>query len=144
MIYGDPETEWDFGVYLEDEDPFFGDMSEVARGLVRHVKVAREIRDSAAPVITGYAWEKFCKYIGIELSGLRTVDLTIWSSSGSTAGFPLLGEDGEGRKKMEREWREWSIVKELMEVGELRKARITWWGFDGEWQERGQGQVSNS
>jgi hypothetical protein len=55
-----------------------------------------------------------------------------------------LGEDGEGRRKMERKWREWGIVKGLMEVGELRKARITWWGFDGEGQERGQGQVFES
>jgi hypothetical protein len=66
VLYGNPGTEWDFGIYLEAVDPFFGDQSEVARGFVRRVKVAREIRDGAAPGTTNYAWEKFCKYIDTE------------------------------------------------------------------------------
>lgn len=144
MLYGNPKTEWDFGIYLEAVDPFFGDRSEVARSFVRNVKVARELRDESAISTADYAWEKFCKYIDTEMQGLRTVDLTIWSNSGSTAEFPPLGGEGDGRNEMERKWREWGIVKGLMEVGELRRVKVTWWGFDGEGQERGRGQVFDS
>jgi len=144
VLYGNPKTEWDLGVYLEAVDAFFGDRSEVARSFVRSVKVAREIRDGNVAGTVDYAWEKFCKYIGAEMPGLRTVDLTIWSSSGSTTEFPPLGEEGEGRKEMERKWREWGLVKGLMGLGELRRARVTWWGFDGKGQERGQGQGFDS
>jgi hypothetical protein len=140
VLYGNPKTEWDFGFYFEAVDAFFSDRSEVARGFVRHVKVAREICDGMAAGTVEYAWEKFCKYIGTEMPGLRTVDLTIWSSSGSTTEFPLLGGEGEDTKEMESRWKDWGFVKGLMGLGELRRARVTWWGFDGKGQERGQGQ----
>jgi hypothetical protein len=144
ILYGNPKTEWDFGIYLEAVDPFFSDRSEAARSFVRHVKVAREIRVGNAIGIVDYAWEKFCKYVSANMRGLRTVELTIWASSGSTAEFPPLGGEGEGRKEMERLWREWGLVEGLMGVGELRRLRVTWWGFDGEGHERGQGQGFDS
>jgi hypothetical protein len=152
VLYGALDTEWDFGTSIEAVAPFFGDRSQEARNCVGHVKVAREIRDGAASEYVDYAWERFCKYITTELLGLRTVDLTIWSSSGSTASFPSSilpegTEEKESEAEMGRKWKEWEFTKRLLEKEGLRNAKVTWWGFQGsKWegnvegvQERGQG-----
>ncbi|PMD48831.1 hypothetical protein L207DRAFT_17923 [Hyaloscypha variabilis F] len=147
VLYGGLNVEWDFGTSIEAVAPFFGDRSEVARQCVRYVKVAREIRDAGGMEGVDYSWEKFCTYINTELLSLRSVDLTIWSSSGSATGFPPSfpsseNDGGLGKGEEERKWREWVFIKKLVEVEGLRKARVTWWGFQGGekgTQERGQG-----
>jgi hypothetical protein len=152
VLYGALDTEWDFGTSIEAVAPFFGDRSQEARNCVGRVKVAREIRDDAASEYVDYAWERVCKYITTELLGLRTMDLTIWSSSGSTASFPASilpegTEEKESEVETGRKWKEWEFTKRLLEKEGLRSAKVTWWGFQGsKWegdvegvQERGQG-----
>ncbi|KAE9376642.1 hypothetical protein N431DRAFT_332204 [Stipitochalara longipes BDJ] len=148
LLYGSPKVEWDFGTNIEAVAPFFGDRSLVARQYIRHIKVAREIRDGSGKEGVDYGWERFCTYISAELSNLGSVDLTIWSSSGSAAGFPsslltsLIPEEKESKEEEERKWREWEFIKKLVEVEGLRKAKVTWWSFQGGGkggEERGQG-----
>ena len=136
--------EWDFGTCVEAVEPFFGDRSAAARGCVRHVKVAREIRDRGKE--RDYGWERFCNFVCEELMGLKRVDVTVWSSSGRVDGFPGEGGDeGDGiglGKGSEERWREWEFVRRLLEVESLRLARVTCWGFQGGengGEERGQG-----
>jgi hypothetical protein len=136
VLYGASDTEWDFGTSIEAMAPFFGDRSQEARNCVGRVKVAREIRDDATSEHVDCAWERFCKYITTELLGLRTVNLTIWSSSGSTASFPSSilpegTEEKESEVEMRRKWKEWEFTKRLLEKEGLRNAKITWWGFQG-------------
>jgi hypothetical protein len=137
VLYASPNVEWDFGICLEAVSPFFSDRSTIARQCVRYIKVAREIRDDAGSQSVDYGWEKFCTYISSSLLNLRTVDLTIWSSTRSTAGFPSSGAEGE--KEVERKWKEWEFIRELMGIEGLRRAEVTWWGCQGEEKERGQG-----
>lgn len=40
---------------------------------------------------------------------------------------------------MERKWKEWEFIRELMGIEGLRRAEVTWWGCQGEEKERGQG-----
>lgn len=140
VLYGALDTEWDFGTSIEAVAPFFGDRSQEARNCVGRVKVAREIRDNAASEYVDSAWERVCKYITTELLGLRTVDLTIWSSSGSTASFPASilpegTEEKESEVETGRKWKEWEFTKRLLEKEGLRNAKVTWWGFQGsEWE----------
>lgn len=130
VLYGGLETEWDFGTNLEAVPAFFGDRSEVARQCVRHIKVAREIRDAVGQEgLKDLGWEKFCTYISSSLPNLKIVDLTIWSSSGSILLFP---SEKEGDKEVEKKWREWEFTHGLLNMEGLRRAKVTWWGFQGE------------
>ena len=136
LLYAAPGVSWDFGISIEAVGPFFGDRSQVARECVRNLKVAREIRDGGiGEKEVDYSWNRFCGFVAEELVGLRTIDLTIWSSSGGVEGFPSI--DGPGEKEVARRWREWEWIQELL--GQERKARVTWWGFQGEGVMRGQG-----
>jgi hypothetical protein len=154
ILYGSSETVWDFGVHLEALKAFWGDRSAEARRSVRGVRVAREIpcletREGTIAKITDGRWVAICEFLKSELVNLRTLDLTIWSSSGSTASFPVLAsaelgegesesgswveeESGERERREEemRRWREWEWTADLLKMDALRQARITWWGFE--------------
>jgi hypothetical protein len=154
VLYGSLGVEWEFGNSLEAVGAFWGDRSSVARVCVRSVGVAREVPDGMygdgsvrEPV--DHAWEKFCRYVGEELPSLRTLNLTVWSSSGSTVSFPSTDvgegiEGGGGRKEVERKWREWEWIRGLLGIESLRKAKVTWWGFQGAEGQEGRGSGFDS
>ncbi len=135
LLYGAMDAVWDFGTSLEAVAAFWGDRSMEARGCVRGIRVAREVpNDGFDTEYSDRVWENFCSYIAAELRNLRTLDLTIWSSSGSITSFPSggveTGEDDE--KELELKWREWDWISGLLEMQSLRNAKVTWWGFQGE------------
>ena len=181
VLYAGKGVVWDFGVHLEALEAFWGDRSREARALVRNVRVAREIpalAPAVAPALENESgndgvggvegegvvsserqvdprWVGFCEFVRAELTGLRSLDLTVWSSSGSTASFPVSGSgagagaaggDGDGDEGVEkkvqeqelRRWREWEWTHDLLQMGALRQARITWWGFEGMKGENGE------
>lgn len=74
--------------------------------------------------------------------GLRELDLTIWTGSGSVAAFPAMQEkevEEEMGWEVEREveamqlkrWRDWEWTCDLLKLESLKKAKITWWRFQG-------------
>jgi hypothetical protein len=158
VLYGSSDTIWDFGVHLDACRAFWGDRSPSARRLVKSLRVAREIPcfDDGKSA-TDARWVAFCAVLQAELLGLRSLDLTIWSSTGSAASFPVsiaaipsFGGDGNAdweefetvsrkRKEEERKWREWESISELLDMEALRMARITWWGFENLGVGRGEG-----
>jgi len=153
VLYSGKGVEWEFGISLEAVAAFFGDRSAVARSCVRSIGVAREVPDGDEVVgkPVDYAWEKFCRFVVEELPNLRTVSLTVWASSGSTVNFPSgnwnggqEGEGGERKKEMERKWREWDWVRGLLAMENLRRARVTWWGFQGGEGQEGRGSGFDS
>jgi hypothetical protein len=91
-------------------------------------------------------WVTFCGFLEREMKGVRGLDLTIWSSSGSVASFPTTTSLEGGRldvedqvlKEKEKElewqikWREWEWTRDLLRMEALRKAKVTWWGFEGQ------------
>jgi hypothetical protein len=144
VLYGANGVLFDFGIYLEALSPFFRDRSERARNSVRSVRIAREIpevdnREGDDAVSKGVdpRWESLCAFLKQELVGLRSLDLTMWSSSGSVASFPSstgssvqMVEDEEMVKMLAVErWREWEWTRDLLQLEALRKAKITWWGY---------------
>ena len=153
VLYGSSEAVWDFGVHLEALKAFWGDRSENARKLARNVRVAREIpclenREGVVSKEVDPRWVSLCEFLKTELTGLRTLDLTVWSSSGSISSFPVssstsVATDGvesgdwdvdEEVEKMVKEeelkrWREWEWTHDLLQMEALRQARIIWWGF---------------
>lgn len=153
ILYAGKDVAWDFGIHLEALKGFWGDRSESARRVVRNVRIAREIPSlengsGELPKAVDARWVAFCSFLKTELTGLRTLDLTIWSSSGSTASFPVAAAESispvlgdwemdmdEERKRKAREeevkkWREWKWTADLLQMDALRQARITWWGWD--------------
>jgi hypothetical protein len=160
ILYGSPKTVFDFGVHLEALVAFFGDRSEVARNVVKNVRIAQEIpavenRDGTLTKAADERWTNVCSFIRSELANIRTLDLTMWSSSGSVASFPsalshiglpatTVDEDDEMAKEREsqevaRKWREWEWTRDLLSLEALRKAKVTWWGFQ---EIKGQGGTS--
>ena len=150
MLYGSNGTVFDFGIYLEAVSAFFGDRSEVARRSVRNVRIAREIpavenREGDEAVSKGVdaRWVALCGFLKEEMTGLRNLDLTMWSSSGSLASFPssvgaldvMVDEEKEEeaatalRKLVVQRWREWEWTYDILQLEALRRAKITWWGF---------------
>jgi hypothetical protein len=150
VLYAGKGVVWDFGIHMEALKAFWGDRSAEARGMVRSVRVAREIpclenRDEVVSKEVDPRWVSSYEFLRTELTGLRMLDLTVWSSSGSTSLFPVSAsapdaltvpawdEDEEAEKKMREEelrrWREWEWTHDLLQMDALRQARITWWGF---------------
>lgn len=133
---------FDFGIYLDALVAFFGDRSEVARKAVKCIRIAREIPCDdivkngmvASNINNDPVWMRTCEYMTRSLTGLRDVDLTIWSANGSTASFPSGSSSAEpidtGKfKELEKSWKDWEWTSQLLEMDALRKAKITWWGF---------------
>jgi 2EXR family len=151
VLYGSKGVGWEFGISLEAVSAFWGDRSAVARQCVRNIGVAREVPDVEGGKDGGvdYAWEKFCRFVGEELTDLRCLNLMVWASSGSTVSFSSgnEGQEGEGeeeRKEVERKWKEWEWISGLLGMESLRKARVTWWGFQGGEGQEGRGNGFDS
>jgi hypothetical protein len=150
VLYGGKGVSFDFGIHLEAALAFFSDRSKEARRAVREVRVAREIpcvenSDGLISKPVDGPWISFCAFLERELKGVRGLDLTIWSSSGSVASFPAPDAldggredevDSEVLKEKERElqlrWREWEWTRDLLRMEALRQAKVTWWGFEGQ------------
>ena len=133
---------WDFGVHLEALVAFWRDRSKGARAAVKEVRIAREIPvvKNGEEVVSGVdaRWRTLCDFLRDEMTGLRELNLTIWSSSGIASAFPSVGavvdaDDEESkmlvRKDEEKRWREWEWTKELLQMEALRNAKVNWWGF---------------
>ncbi|KAE8445785.1 hypothetical protein EG329_012843 [Mollisiaceae sp. DMI_Dod_QoI] len=153
VLYGSKDAIFDFRTHLDAAIAFFGDRSEAARKSVKCIRVAREIpawlgRDAYGNQRRDETWIKFCNFVKHELKGLRSLDLTLWSSTGSAASFPtqIVGvqaadeietrdeeEEERARKVQEeddkRKWREWEYTASLLEAEDLRESKVTWWGF---------------
>jgi hypothetical protein len=137
VLYGSRGVTWDFGVHLEALVAFWQDRSPAARASVKGVRIAREIPivKNKEEVVSGVdaRWMVLCDFLRDEMTGLRELDLTIWSSSGSVTAFPSDGEGEESRmllgKDEEKRWTEWEWTKELLQMEALRNAKVTWWGF---------------
>jgi hypothetical protein len=153
VLYGGKEVSFDFGIHIEAALAFFSDRGREARGYVREVRVAREIpcvgnRDGLVAKPIDNLWVRFCGFLEREMKGVRGLDLVIWSSSGNVASFPpspvtsdaleggrLDGEDRvleEKEREMQLKWREWEWTRDLLRMEALRKAKVTWWGFEGQ------------
>jgi hypothetical protein len=173
VLYGGKGASFDFGIHIEAALAFFTDRGREARGAVKEVRVAREIpcvenSDGLVAKPVDNLWVRFCGFLEKEMKGVRGLDLTIWSSSGSVTSFPArvvstaptstptpAGEtygasgvpagaigsrDGEEEvlKAKEKElqtqlkWREWEWTRDLLRMEALRKAKVTWWGFEGQ------------
>lgn len=151
LFYSDKDTIFDFGTHLDACIAFWGNRSEVARRSVRNLRVAREVpawlgRDVYGNTQIDLGWTKFCNFIQKDLTGLRNLDLTLWSSTGSASSFPTsisqsnsnqnenVEEREEKMKEQERnkKWREWDYTSSLLSTEGLREARVTWWGFNFE------------
>lgn len=151
MLYGSRGVSWDFGVHLEALVAFWRDRSKEARSSVRGVRIAREIpvgKDGEG-LLSGVdaRWRMVCGFLRDEMTGLRELDLTIWSSNGSVAAFPsaIAGIDGDDRetkvlerKNEEKRWREWEWTKDLLQMEALRNAKVTWWGLQSAKGDEGQ------
>jgi hypothetical protein len=151
VLYGGKGVSFDFGIHIEAALAFFSDRGKEARGSVSEVRVAREIpcvenRDGLVAKPVDDLWVTFCGFLEREMKGVRGLDLTIWSSSGSVASFPTTTSLEGGRldvedqvlKEKEKElewqikWREWEWTRDLLRMEALRKAKVTWWGFEGQ------------
>lgn len=156
VLYGSKDAVWDFGTYVDAAIAFWSDRSVEARRTVKSIKVAREIpawlgRDAYGNEREDASWVRFCDFVKRELNGLRALDLTLWSSTGSAASFPTRintaqtadgteaegGEEERQRKAREdaeqqQKWREYNYTASLLSTPALRSARITWWGFNSE------------
>lgn len=142
VLYGSKSVSWDFGVHLEALVAFWRDRSKGARAAVKEVRIAREIPvvKNGEEVVSGVdaRWRTLCDFLRDEMTGLRELNLTIWSSSGIASAFPSVGavvdaDDEESkmlvRKDEEKRWREWEWTKELLQMEALRNAKVNWWGF---------------
>ncbi len=157
VLYGSNQAVWDFGVHLDALVAFWGDRSIVARACVRNMRIAREIPgpsqlanialNSEDNNTIDATWTKTCSFITSQFANLRTLDLTLWSSGGSTASFPspamapalpsnptlmTIDDDAHAIAKQQdlaRQWREWDYTASLLNMPALRKAKVTWWGF---------------
>lgn len=150
LFYGHKDTIFDFGTHLDACIAFWDYRSEVARKSVRNLRVAREVpawlgRDVYGNTQIDLPWMKFCTFVQKDLTGLRNLDLTLWSSTGSASNFPTQiqneANDNENVEERERKvkdkeraqkWREWDYTASLLATEGLREARVTWWGFNFE------------
>lgn len=117
---------------------FWRDRSPVARSCVKNLRIAREIPASHQSGVDE-RWTKLCTFLREEMTGLRELDLTVWSGTGSAASFPSalpttpVDSDDFGEAVLRadevKRWREWEWTKELLGMEGLKNARVTWWGF---------------
>ncbi|KUJ07567.1 uncharacterized protein LY89DRAFT_742796 [Mollisia scopiformis] len=151
VLYGGRGVVFDFETSVDAAVAFWGDRSREARGWVRGLRVAREVpswlgKDSWGNDRRDEVWDRFCRFVKDELTGLWKLDVTLWSSSGSAVGFPSQiassgtgDEEGDTKLKEQedqRKWREWEYTASLLQAEGLREARVTWWGF-GSGEEKG-------
>lgn len=156
VLYGNKDAVWDFGVHIDALLAFWGDRSEIARRCVRNTRIAREVPAAVTSgvVETGQkkgrvlwdpVWEKACDFVATELTGLRSLDLTVWSSSGSATTFPSTNLNAHSlsthsveedttvmiakQREQEQKWREWEYTAGLLGMSNLKTAKVTWWGF---------------
>jgi hypothetical protein len=154
VLYGSSENVWDFGTHLDACVAFWGDRGPGARKYARSLRIAREIPSSKSDwedKNVDSTWIQFCHFLKTEMTGLRTLDLTVWGDGGGLASFPVpvpllvagmaaaaaSGRDWEEeaaevepKLEMERMWSRWDSIRDLLQMDALRTARITWWGFD--------------
>jgi len=148
VLYGHKDAKWDFGVHLDALVAFWSDRSETARKLVKNIRIAKQIPPLVSLPAEGEKqhladplWERICTFITNEMGGLRSLDLTMWSSSGSPASFPTSIKSINSIPDISREdqslalaeqrqkWQEWDYTHELLSMPALRKAKVTWWGL---------------
>ncbi|KAL3427857.1 hypothetical protein PVAG01_01366 [Phlyctema vagabunda] len=144
VLYGG-NTIFDFGVHTDAIETFFQDRSAVARSSVRMIRIAKEIPEARTPEsdeprevlepAVDESWASLCKYLMNSLQNLRVVDLTLWSSTGSTASMPpsstaSLESHEEEKQQREKEWREWNWTHDLLDLEVLNALNITYWGFN--------------
>jgi hypothetical protein len=136
----------------------------VAKACVKGIRVAREVPclDGMVKGEVDRKWSELCGFLKTELTGLRTLDLTIWPSSGETTSFPVSAPaevvgttDGGGdwdqdaalKEKIKEEelkrWREWEWTHDLLQMDALRQAKITWWGFQNIRGQSGEGSFDS-
>lgn len=151
VLYGNGESKWDFGLHLDACQVFWKDRSATARSMVKSLRVAKEIPATVEVTqtlgVVDEKWAQFCNFLENEMTGLRTLDLTMWAYSGSTSPLPIIpiaapeslpiAEDREAElenekhsAEVEKQWRDWDWVSKLMQMGALRTAKITWWGAE--------------
>jgi len=160
VLYGNHTTIWDFGVHLDALMAFWGDRSEVARKCVKSVRVARQVPLAVSAERGEYdgvdqLWVKVCNFVKGEMTGLQSLDLTIWSSDSFTASFPSpivtttdsappLWEEQDLLQKqndLELKWREWEWTAELLNLPTMAMAKVTFWDFPSP---KGNGEETNA
>lgn len=153
VLYGSNEANWDFGVHLDALLSFWSDRSEVARKGVRNLRIASQLPLHDAPgkgQEISALWIKTCAFITTEMTSLRNLDLTMWSSYYAQALVPvsspleatILGETME-QPVTELQMQDWGCVAGLLQMSALRKARLTCWAFQ-ENQKAAEEMVGNS
>jgi len=166
VLYSGKDVCFDFGECASTVSPFWRDRSQLARDCVRWVKIAREIpdltdngtRDAVHP-----DWTDLCGYLMNNLTGLKTLDLTIWTNQGSmpspvlSSGAaittlalnnmpgperPAMDQDFQIKKNEEiKRWQEWEWTHSLLQIPALQHVRVTWWAT--QWSNGGDNQSEN-
>lgn len=99
VLYGSPQTIFDFGSSIDAIIPFLSDRSAIARQSIANLKLAREIPHSLSEmienedgqmsrgrgrrdrVVVEALWQRVCMFLRDECVGLRVVDLTVWTET---------------------------------------------------------------
>ena len=134
VLYAGKHVEWDFGIHLVAAKAFWNERSQLARESVRTMRIAKEF-SSVDKCNTDVVWSDFCSFILKSLPNVQSLDLKIWSSSGSAADFPGAKTNKESDKKLlENEWRKWSWTHNLLLLESLRELKVTNWDFGSSWE----------
>ena len=140
VLYAGKHVEWDFGIHLAAATTFWKERSQFARDSVRTLRIAKEvpcIRDGERGLgVVDTRWKDFCSFVSKSLPNIQVLDLTIWSSSGSIAGFPAFlistGETGEKQpnESLVNGLSCWLWTHKLLLLENLRELKVTTWDFE--------------
>lgn len=140
VLYGGKQVKWDFGIHLAAATTFWKERSQFARDSVRTLRIAKEvpcIRDGERGLgVVDTRWKDFCSFVSKSLPNIQVLDLTIWSSSGSIAGFPAFlistGETGEKQpnESLVNGLSCWLWTHKLLLLENLRELKVTTWDFE--------------
>jgi hypothetical protein len=158
LLYGHKDTLFDFGTHSDALISFFSARSREARGVVRRVRVAKEVHcvlsnEDGNTMFAGLdgRWIRLGEFVSKELRGLRELDLVVWSSSGRTFKFPYTPKSSlsslslhhtsqpsssppnphniEDEETTQTRWRTWEWASPLLSLPSLRLAKIITWDF---------------
>ncbi|EPE25081.1 hypothetical protein GLAREA_11662 [Glarea lozoyensis ATCC 20868] len=144
LLYGHKDAIFDFGTHSDALISFFSARSSVARSVVRHVRLGKEIHcvlsnEEGNTVFAGVdgRWVRLCEFVRREMTGLWGLELRVWGSHGGRLRIPTSERLAESEVApldvvaLEREpnWHIHPWTSPLLTLPSLRTATITVWDF---------------
>ncbi|KAG9235124.1 hypothetical protein BJ875DRAFT_282066 [Amylocarpus encephaloides] len=142
VLYSNIHSIFDFGLHGEALISFWNQRSRTARASAKRLGIAKEIpciteADGMGIATVDKKWKRLCDFIKNEMTGLRELDLKLWTGNENWFLLPFTPLSSPESQIVASEpvsesassWKTFEWTKALLELDSLRSARVTAWEF---------------